>query len=85
MKSSISFIHCADITSTPFSAMGRKISQRAAWIENFRENMDMTIEHDVDFLIISDLYEHEYVKNVSDGLSSTNAWVKSLYISAGKS
>ena len=57
MKSSISFIHCADIhLDAPFSAMGKEdfsTERRKDLKKTFEKIVDMTIEHDVDFLIIS--------------------------------
>lgn len=66
MKSSVSFIHCADIhLDVPFSTTGKEgfsTKRRKDLKKTFEKIVSTAIEHDIDFLIISgDLYEHEYV------------------------
>ena len=83
MKSNISFIHCADIhMDAPFSAMGKEdfsTERRKDLKKTFEKIVDMAIEHDVDFLIISgDLYEHEYASR------SNIRWLNEQYKRLGQ-
>lgn len=66
MKKRVSFIHCADIhLDAPFSVLGKEnlsTERRRDLKKTFEYIVDLTLENNADFLIISgDLYEHDYV------------------------
>lgn len=82
MEKRVSFIHCADIhLDAPFSALGKdnlSTERRKDLKKVFGKIIDLVIEKDVDFLLISgDLYEHEYAAR------STIAWINGMFRNLG--